>query len=164
MENSLILCGGTGAHVGVALLRLHTLGYALGFFDQGGKPFVFPKLFLVDQDSGDGSEREPTAWQLANSLVSLHPGRFDWFAASGNDEGPDLIKVTPLPIGANQQWFKPPHNTLASRFENSSLLPALVSERQRQIDYSKGMMGSPAIGSLLFKLKEYDALERTSTE
>lgn len=160
MENSLILCGGTGAHVGVALLRLHTLGYALGFFDQGGKPFVFPKIFLVDQDSGDGSEREPTAWQLANSLVSLHPGRFDWFAASGNDEGPDLIKVTPLPIGPNQQWFKPPHNTLASRFESSSLLPALASERQRQIDYSKGMMGSPAIGSLLFKLKEYDERNR----
>ena len=38
------------AHVGVALLRLHTLGYALGFFDQGGKPFFFPKLFLVDQE------------------------------------------------------------------------------------------------------------------
>ncbi len=160
MDNSLILCGGTGAHVGVALLRLHTLGYALGFFDQGDKPFEFPKLFLVDQDSGDGSEREPTAWQLANSLVFQHPGRFDWFAASGNEDGPELIKVTPLPIGSNQQWFKPPHNTLERRFESSPLLPVLASARQRQIDYSKGMMGSPAIGSMLFKLKEYDERNR----
>lgn len=160
MENSLILCGGTGAHVGVALLRLHTLGHALGFFDQGGKPFDFPKIFLVDQDSGDGSDREPTAWQLANSLVHLHPGRFDWFAASGNSEGPELIKVTPLPVGPNQQWFRPPHNTLENRFDSSPLLPVLASARQRQIDYSKGMMGSPAVGSLLFKLKEYDERNR----
>lgn len=160
MENSLILCGGTGAHVGVALLRLHTLGCALGFFDQGSKPFDFPKIFLVDQDSGDGSDREPTAWQLANRLVHQHPGRFDWFAASGSTDGPELIKVTPLPVGSNQQWFRPPHNTLASRFENSPLLPVLASARQRQIDYSKGMMGSPAVGSLLFKLKEYDERNR----
>lgn len=160
MENSLILCGGTGAHIGVALLRLHTLGYALGFFDQGGKPFDFPKVFLVDQDSGDGSEHEPTAWQLANSLVVQHPGRFDWFTASGSADGPELIKVTPLPVGPNQQWYKPPHNSMESRFESSPFLPVLASARQRQIDYSKGMMGSPAIGSLLFKLKEYDERNR----
>ncbi len=160
MANTLILCGGTGAHVGVAFLRLHTLGYALGFFNRGDKAFDFPKMFLVDQDSGDGSEHEPTAWQLANSLVFQHPGRFNWFAASGSNEGPELVKVTPLPIGPNQQWFKPPHNNLALRFEGSSLLPVLASPRQRQIDYSKGMMGSPAIGSLLFKLKEYDERNR----
>jgi hypothetical protein len=156
MPNTLILCGGTGAHAGVAFLRLHTLGHALGFFDQGGKPFEFPAIFLVDQDSGDGNEREPTAWQLANSLIFQHPGRFDWFASTGSREVPELIKVTPLPIGPNQQWFKPPHNTLALRFDGSPLLPVLASSRQRQIDYSKGMMGSPSIGSLLFKLKEYD--------
>ncbi|MFL6194821.1 MAG: hypothetical protein ACJ75H_11665, partial [Thermoanaerobaculia bacterium] len=156
MSNTLILCGGTGAHAGVAFLRLHTLGHALGFFNQGDKPFEFPKIFLVDQDSGDGSENEPTAWQLANSLIFQHPGRFDWFAATGSREAPELIKVTPLPIGPNQQWFKPPHNSLSLRFDGSPLLPVLASSRQQQIDYSKGMMGSPAIGSLLFKLKEYD--------
>lgn len=160
MENTLILCGGTGAHVGVAFLRLHTLGYALGFFDQGGKPFEFPKVFLVDQDSGDGNDGEATAWQQVNALVSQHPGRFDWVAASGNPAGPELIKVTPLPVGANKLWYRPPHNTFENRFEGSPLLPVLASARQRRIDFSKGMMGSPAIGSLLFRLKEYDERDR----
>ena len=34
MANSLIVCGGTGAHAALAMMRLHTLGYALGFFRQ----------------------------------------------------------------------------------------------------------------------------------
>ena len=156
MDNTLVLCGGTGAHVGVALLRLHTLGYALGFFDQGGKPFDFPRVFLVDQDAGDGREREQTAWQVARGLVSRHPGRYDWTAATGSPRGPELVEITPLPIGPKQDWYKPPHSSLASRFERSPLLPVLASEKQRRIDYSKGMMGSPAIGSLLFRLKQYD--------
>lgn len=160
MENSLILCGGTGAHVGVAFLRLHTLGYALGYFKKGGASLNFPKMFLVDQDSGDAAEGEYTAWQLAASLVSRHPGRFNWQTATGRNEGPELVKVTPLPIGQNQQWYKPPYSSLASRFEASPLLGVLTSERQRSIDYSKGMMGSPAVGSLLFRLKEYDERDR----
>ena len=42
MANSLILCGGTGAHAALAMMRLHTLGYALGFFRQSnGKPLDF---------------------------------------------------------------------------------------------------------------------------
>src|SRR5689334_22131787 len=99
MNNSLILCGGTGAHVAVSFLRLHTLGYALGFFDQGGRPFFLPTFFLVDQDSGDGSEAEPTAWQLAGRLVDAHPARYDWEWATGRRDAPDLVRVTPLPIG-----------------------------------------------------------------
>lgn len=51
MTNTLVVCGGTGAHVALALLRLHTLGYALGFFRHpDGKPLAFPTLYLVDQD------------------------------------------------------------------------------------------------------------------
>ncbi|HEV3458840.1 MAG TPA: hypothetical protein VHG32_19995 [Thermoanaerobaculia bacterium] len=156
MDNTLVLCGGTGAHVSVALLRLHTLGYALGFFDLGDRPFDFPRLFLVDQDAGDGRERAETAWQVARGLVARHPGRYAWQAATGNPRGPELQEVTPLPIGPEQDWYKPPHSTLATRFERSPLLAVLASPRQRQIDYSKGMMGSPAIGSLLFRLKQYD--------
>jgi len=156
MDNTLVLCGGTGAHVGVALLRLHVLGYALGFFDQADKPFDFPLVFLVDQDAGDGREREQTAWQVARGLVSRHPGRHDWRSATGSPRGPELLEVTPLPIGPRQDWYKPPFSTLASRFERSPLLSVLASEKQRRIDYSKGMMGSPAIGSLLFHLKQYD--------
>jgi hypothetical protein len=156
MDNTLVLCGGTGAHVGVALLRLHTLGYALGYFDQNGRPFDFPRLFLVDQDAGDGRDREETAWQVARALVARHPGRFAWQASTGSPLGPELQEVTPLPIGPQQDWYKPPHSSLATRFERSPLLPALAAARQRRIDYSKGMMGSPAIGSLLFRLKQYD--------
>ncbi len=156
MDNTLVLCGGTGAHVGLALLRLHTLGYALGFFDQQEKPFAFPQLFLVDQDAGPGRDRQETAWQLARDLVARHPGAHDWSAAVGNPRGPELLEVTPLPVGPKQNWYMPPFSTLARRFERSPLLPALASGRQRQIDYSKGMMGSPAVGSLLFRLKQYD--------
>ncbi|HVT14654.1 MAG TPA: hypothetical protein VHQ90_00545 [Thermoanaerobaculia bacterium] len=162
MDNTLVLCGGTGAHVGVALLRLHTLGYALGYLDQAGQhqPFNFPKVFLVDQDAGIGRDHVQTAWELAHSLVSRHPGQHDWQAAVGSPRGPELVEVTPLPIGPQQDWYKPPFSTLASRFASSELLPALASPKQRQIDYSKGMMGSPAIGSLLFRLKHYDERSR----
>ena len=141
MDNTLVVCGGTGAHVALALLRLHTLGYQLGYFDQGDKPFEFPRIFLVDQDAGPGRERQETAWQLAHDLVARHPGARDWNAATGSPHGPELLEVTPLPVGPRQDWFKPPFNTLASRFERSPLLPVLASGRQRQIDYSKGMMG-----------------------
>jgi len=155
MENNLIVCGGTGAHTAVAFIRLHTLGHALGFFDQESKPFDFPTIYLVDQDAGDGAER-PTAWQLARTLIGEHPARRDWTRAIGRPEPPELIAVTPLPIGPNQAWFQRPYNSLESRFESSELPHVLSSRFQRNIDFSKGMMGSPALGSLLFQLKEYD--------
>src|SRR4051794_18122397 len=114
MENVLILCGGTGAHAGLAFIRLHTLGYALGFFRpesaKDDKVLNFPRVYLVDQASGDGGENDPTAWQLVRELVRHHPGRYQWRELVGNPDGPDLVKVTPLPLGPNQQWFKPPNN------------------------------------------------------
>lgn len=156
MSGALALCGGTGAHTGLALLRLHTLGYALGFFDQGDKPFDFPTIYLVDQDSSDGSDRKETAWQLVQRLVAEHPARQGWFRATGRPEGPELVQATPLPLGPNRTWYQKPYNTLESRFESSPYLPLLTSRSQRQIDYSRGMMGSPAVGSMLFHLKSHD--------
>lgn len=116
-RNTLVLCGGTGAHVALALVRLHTLGYALGFFrGPAGEPLPFPALYLVDQDSGDGDRGEPTAWQLARRLVEAHPGRHDWQEAIGRAGPPDMEIVTPLPVGAGRTWFNPPYDTLGRRF------------------------------------------------
>lgn len=156
LEHSLILCGGTGAHVSAAFLRLHTLGHALGYFRYGKKPMVFPKLFLIDQDAGDSSSQKPSAWQLSRSLLLQHPARFDWSIASTQTEAPDCLEATPLPVGGNKTWFQSPNQRLRNRFKGSELLDVLASDRQKDIDYSKGMMGSPAIGSLLFHLKQFD--------
>ena len=156
MTNTLVVCGGTGAHVALALLRLHTLGYALGFFRHpDGKPLAFPTLYLVDQDSGDGAH-EATAWQLVRRFVATHPGRHNWQEAIGRSDPPELKIVTPLPIGSDRTWFNPPWDTLGQRFADSPWLDLLVSQPQRDIRYSHGMMGSPAVGSLLFRLKEFD--------
>ena len=47
-NNTLVVCGGTGAHVALALVRLHTLGQPLGFFrDTDDKPLAFPTVYLV---------------------------------------------------------------------------------------------------------------------
>lgn len=74
MANTLIGCGGTGAHVALAFLRLHALGDPLGFFRHGGKPMDLPALYLVDQDSGDGADsKEPTAWQALRRVLERHP-------------------------------------------------------------------------------------------
>ncbi|MEM6454647.1 MAG: hypothetical protein AAF772_06100, partial [Acidobacteriota bacterium] len=155
-ENVLILGGGTGAHVGVAYLRLQILGYALGYFRRGQRNFDFPSLFLVDQDSSDGTSDQPTAWQVARSLLEAHPARFDWTQASNQTSRPESFEVSPLPVGANKTWFHLPNHVLQNRFEGSPLLEVFASEEQRRIDYSKGMMGSPSLGSLLFSLKQYD--------
>ena len=155
--NYLIACGGTGAHVALAMCRLHFLGYPLGFFrDATNDELVpFPDLFLVDQDSGDGI-RERTAWQAVRALLEQHPGRYHWKKATGRENKPAIESVSPLPLGELREWYNPPYNTLKSRFNSSSMLELLASEKQQRIDFSLGMMGSPAIGSLLFKLKEYD--------
>ena len=156
MKNTLVLCGGTGAHVALALVRLHTLGNALGFFRHtDGKPLAFPTLYLVDQDSGDGA-REATAWQLVRRFVATHPGRHNWQEAIGCADPPELKIVTPLPIGSDRTWFNPPYDTLGQRFADSPWLDLLTSQSQRDIRYSHGMMGSPAVGSLLFHLKKFD--------
>ncbi len=149
MKNSLIACGGTGAHVALAMLRFHTLGYALGFFRRGDKSLELPTLYLVDQDYGDGATAtEPTAWQEVRRLAQSHPGRYNW---------EDSLKiVTPLPVGRDNKWFGPPNDTLGVRFKDSPYLRLLTSRDQQGIRYSHGMMGSPAIGSLLFRLKQFD--------
>ena len=156
-NNTLVVCGGTGAHVALAMVRLHTLGQPLGFFrDADDKPLAFPNLYLVDQDSGDG-DREATAWQLTRRLVASHPGRHDWRAATGRSDPPELKIVTPLPVGRDRTWFNPPYDSLGRRFADSPYLELLTSRAQQDIRFSHGMMGSPAVGSLLFRLKEFDA-------
>ncbi len=155
-NNTLVVCGGTGAHVALALVRLHTLGQPLGFFrDADDKPLAFPTVYLVDQDSGDG-DREDTAWQLTRRLVASHPGRHNWQAAIGRSDPPELKIVTPLPVGRDRTWFNPPFDSLDQRFADSPYLDLLTSRAQRDIRFSHGMMGSPAVGSLLFRLKELD--------
>ena len=155
-NNTLVVCGGTGAHVALALVRLHTLGQPLGFFrDADGKPLAFPTVYLVDQDSGDG-DREATAGQLTRRLVASHPGRHDWRAAIGRSDPREPKIVTPLPVDRGRTWFDPPFDTLGQRFADSPYLDLLTSQAQRDIRYSHGMMGSPAVGSLLFRLKEFD--------
>ena len=147
MTSTLVACGGTGAHVALAFIRLHALGHALGFFYDGKKPVGLPAVFLVDQDAGDGID-EPTAWQLVRRLVDRHP--------AAPDPAPDLERVTPLPIGPKRDWFNEPNHKLGRRFAGSEYLSALTGEPQREIDYSRGMMGSPAVGSLLLDLKQND--------
>ena len=130
-NNTLVVCGGTGAHVALALVRLHTLGQALGFFrDADDKPLAFPTVYLVDQDSGDG-DHEATAWQLTRRLVASHPGRHDWRAAIGRSDAPELKIVTPLPVGRDRTWFNPPYDTLGRRFADSPYLNLLTSQAQR---------------------------------
>ncbi len=154
--NSLVVCGGTGAHVALAMVRLHTLGSALGFFRRAdGEPLLFPTLYLVDQDSGDGSQ-EATAWQEVRQLVAAHPGRIDWQESIGRNGPPKLRVVTPLPVDSDRRWSAPPYTSLGSRFADSPDLRLLASHDQRDIQYSRGMMGSPAVGALLFRLKQYD--------
>ena len=155
----LIACGGTGAHVALAFMRFHLLGSPLGLFRRPvlEQDLIFPDIYLVDQDSGDGVD-EHTAWRLVRELYERHPGQYNWEQAGGRIEEPILQSISPLPVGPENRdsWYNPPNNTLSGRFGNSPLLDILASNQQKGIDYSLGMMGSPAIGSLLFYLKEFD--------
>ncbi|MCY4674006.1 MAG: hypothetical protein OXD43_09640 [Bacteroidetes bacterium] len=154
--NYLIACGGTGAHVMLAMVRLHILGEPFAFFDtpvddtSEGK-FRFPNLFLVDQDDGDRGEKN-TAWQKVRNLIEAHPGRYHCQDAFGLDILPNCKTVEPTPKG----WANPPYNTCGMRFKNSQILPLILSERQQDIDFSRGFMASPAVGSLIFRFKELD--------
>ena len=111
-ENNFIACGGTGAHVMLAMVRLHVLGSPFGFFiskkDTDGN---FPNLFLVDQDyneiTEDGEER--TAWGKVKELIQTHPGRYN---PSEKFRLPSLPSTgqpaAPLPVGAKGKGINPP--------------------------------------------------------
>ena len=153
MANTLIGCGGTGAHVALAFMRLHALGDPLGFFRPGSKPMDLPALYLVDQDSGDGTDPDrPTAWQALRRVLEGHPSR-----PRGGDTGwPRPRAITPLPVGASKDFMADGMTSLSQRYRNSKYLDCILSPDQQAIEFSRGMMGSPAVGSLLFKLKSYD--------
>ena len=156
MANTLIGCGGTGAHVALAFMRLHALGDPLGFFrHRSGNPMDLPDLYLVDQDSGDGADEEkPTAWQTLRRVLEEHPSR----PAEGDTRRrwPVPREVTPLPVGAKEDFLEDGRTSLGARYPDSDYLNCILSPKQRDIEFSRGMMGSPAVGSLLFKLKSFD--------
>lgn len=158
MANTLICCGGTGAHVALALMRLHALGHPLGYFrrESDERALALPTIYLVDQDDGDAVRDGETAWQKLRSVIKNHPSRSEWSNSAGTAREPEQKSVTPLPIGVNKDWFDAPHHCLRLRFADSPFLDLIASAPQQDIRYSHGMMGSPAIGSLLFKLKQYD--------
>ncbi|MCY4001520.1 MAG: hypothetical protein OXF84_12050 [Bacteroidetes bacterium] len=156
MNNRFIACGGTGAHVMLAMVRLHILGYPFGFFFKTTNSF--PDLFLVDQDSADGKDNTCTAWQEVKRLIMVHPGKYDPQEYLGRPDDPTCKNLTPLPLGEDQRWYKQPNHQLDGKFDvNASLaLRSITSKEQQQIKYDEGMMASPALGSLLFSLKELD--------
>ena len=158
MANALVCCGGTGAHVALAFMRLHALGHPLGCFrhTSTGKSLELPDLYLVDQDSGDGSDDDETAWQKLRHLIGSHPWRTHWGDGPGQQRPPRLQAITPLPVGPDHDWFNAPRDQLIQRFGDSDHLHLVASAEQQRIRYSLGMMGSPAVGSLLFRLKGYD--------
>lgn len=159
----LVACGGTGAHVTLAYLRLHILGYALGFFTPKTNPDdrSLPSLFLVDQDDGS-AEDKATAWQAACELLRQHPANFglDHGIKIGGNIQP--ISVTPLPVGSDKKWFDKPNDNLEARYDKSELTRLFFDRRQREVNYSLGMMGAPALGSLLFELKRSDKNDKGS--
>ena len=162
MKNYFVACGGTGAHVMLAMIRLHILGYPFGLFvSEKGKKF--PDLFLVDQDDTDGMNiGESTAWEEVKQLLRKHPGRYmpgDLFISN---RLPRHKVVTPLPVGPDGDFSEGENDHLEFRFQGSSVLELITSQHQRKIKYSLGMMASPAVGSLLFKLKEQDIADPKS--
>ncbi|MCY4171323.1 MAG: hypothetical protein OXF08_06945 [Bacteroidetes bacterium] len=161
MNNRFIACGGTGAHVMLAMIRLHILGYPFGFFFKTG--YSLPDLFLVDQDSGDGKDKDThTPWQEVKHLIRLHPGKYNLGKYLGRPDSPICKNVSPLPVGKNKDWYKPPYHQLKYQFRDSIILELITSDEQREITFDLGMMASPAVGSLLFSLKELDHDEKSN--
>jgi len=162
--NHFVACGGTGAHVMLAMVRLHILGRPFGFFC-GKKGANFPDLFLVDQDSGLATKNGDmtTAWGEVNKLVKEHPGRHQPQKYFGVNRKLRLSKLTPLPVDVKGDWYEAPNGTLEKRFVHDKVISLITTDYQRkEIDYSRGMMASPAMGSLLFALKEYDKVSQES--
>ena len=142
----------------LAMVRMHLLGYPFGLFTASkNQDSSFPDLFLVDQDDGNAVEKnEATAWQKVKHLIDLHPGKYDCRKAFNNtsNEPPKCQSVSPLFSGIKLGYEKP-----RKMFSDPTYLELLTSQTQRDIDCLKGMMCSPALGSLLFTLKEYDFRE-----
>jgi len=150
MKNYFVGCGGTGAHVMLAMVRLHILGYPFGLFNKGDSK-KFPDLILVDQDT---TTDNGTAWAKVHDLLKKHPGRFKPRQLFASNQLPLAQDITPLP---NKNFATGEEDNLKDRFKTNALLTILTSEKQREIRYSLGMMASPAVGSLLFKLKDQDS-------
>ncbi len=130
----------------LAFMRLHALGDPLGFFRKGTESMDLPAVYLVDQDRGDGTDAGRTAWQEFRRVLDGHPAHDDV----------DPRALTPLPVGADQNFLADGMTNLMRHYSDSDYLDCILSPEQRIIEFSRGMMGSPAVGSLLFKLKSYD--------
>ena len=72
MAANLVLCGGTGAHVGAAFLRLHTLGSPFGLFFNQPNHIELPRLFCIDQDLNNDGAVQSTAWANLFTLLRQH--------------------------------------------------------------------------------------------
>ena len=94
---------------------------------------------------------------MVRRLVDGHPGHWKSHETFGREDSPSLRIVTPLPVGHDREWFTPPNDTLGKRFAHSPYLDLLTDRDQREIQFSRGMMGSPSVGALLFRLKNHDA-------
>lgn len=149
MKN-LVLCGGSGAHAGLAYVRLHLLGHAVGFFQ--GALADLPDIYLIDQDAGDTPDNQ-TAWSALCRLIQDHPLSAIWNSGKGRSK-PIIKTVSPLPVGPAGMLLR--STTIDSAFPSSDLKQALFSERQRRLNYSAGMLGSPALGASVFHLKYCD--------
>ena len=128
--SKLILCGGTGVHVGLAYLRLHLVSKFLGNYEN-----ELPEIIVVDRDSGTA---EDTALKALNSLCANWPEQLI---------APKILNPTP-------QGQKYKNATQINKcFQTSPLANAMFSDRQLEKDFSLGMLCSPALGAAVFELK-----------
>ena len=151
-NNYFVGCGGTGAHVMLAMIRLHILGYPFGLFTKNPVN-KFPDLILIDQDQ---TPSDGTASKKVIDLLKDHPGRLIPEELFRSNRLPTYEVITPLPDGAAKKWPTGDQEQLKDRFTNDSLFDLMTDRVQKTIQYSKGMMASPAVGSMIFKLKEQD--------
>ncbi len=151
-NNYFVGCGGTGAHVMLAMIRLHILGYPFGLFTKNPDN-KFPDLILIDQDQ---TPSNGTAWKKVIDLLKDHPGRLIPRELFRSNCLPTYKGITPLPDGADKNWPTGEQEQLKDRFTDDSLFDLITDRDQQTIKYSKGMMASPAVGSMIFKLKEQD--------